>query len=256
MGGGNLETSAWNTQESEDPKKAMMDKLENSNLDSSLLKSNALKDLIGNIGDFKVSDDGKSIDITGQVHDSPSEFQDDNGLNNKYLYRTRTDSRITKTDNGVVVDSTIRSVGRGFAADRFGEIKDSEERYGISREKTVYNNDGMVAYRSYSMHKSDASASPLKQMSDFDSDSRFKDGGMNESWSGNAVWQQAELAPVVYQEIYTRDPKDPDKVSVDVYDKGTKRHAEGLPVDSRDDHELNVSGRNIGMYDKSFTNIE
>lgn len=266
----------------EDEKKTALERLEESNLDPSILNSNALKYALSkeDINTFEVSADGKRLNFRGMVRENAKygEMRDDNhptGVDaenvlygkGKMISRDRmvSDYSVVKRDDGGIgVIQTIRSNTSSMFYCESNNTLETEEVYSIGEDQKTYDKDGVVIDSRYTSHEPYRIESTksyngtrrhyFQDFHDFATDDRFAGQRMNDGDGafGDHLWVEAQHAPVTQVVEMHRNENDKNLVTVQELFDGVWSTAINLPVDDRDDYELNPSGRNLMMYEDSF----
>ena len=230
------------------------------------------------INTFEVSADGKRLNFRGMVREDAEygEMRYDNhptGIDvenahgkGKMISRDRmvSDYSVVKRDDGGIgVLQKTRSSVNNMTYYESDNTLETEEAYYINEDQKTYDKDGMVIdsryvsrepYRIESTKKRDGrSRHYLQDFHDLATDSRFAGQRMNDNGGlSDHFWAEAQHAPVTEVVEMHRNENDKNLVTVQELRNGVWSTAINLPVDSRDDHELKPSGRNLMMHENSF----
>ena len=264
----------------DEKEKTALERLEESNLDPSILNSNALKDALRHedINIFEVSADGKRLNFRGMVQEDAQygEMRYDNhptGIDVEDVYgkgkmisrhRMVSDYSIVKRDDGGIhVIQTRRSNVNNMTYHESNNTLDIERVYHIGKDQKTYDKNGMVVdseeeshepYRIKSTKRYNGTGRHYSQdFHDLVTDSRFAGQRMNDNGGlSDHFWAEAQYAPVTRVVEMHRNENDKDLVTIQQLRKGVWSTAVNLPVDSRDDYELNPSGRGLMIHEDSF----
>lgn len=230
------------------------------------------------VNTFEVSADGKRLNFRGMVREDAEygEMRYDNhprGIDVEDVYgkgkmisrdRMVSDYSVVKRDDGGIhVIQTRRSNVNNMTYYESDNTLETEEAYYISEDQKTYDKDGMVIdsryvsrepYRIKSTKKYNGTGRHYSQdFHDLVTDSRFAGQRMNdEGGLSDHFWAEAQYAPVTEVVEMHRNENDKNLVTVQELRNGVWSTAINLPVDDRDDHELNPYGRSLMMHENSF----
>lgn len=230
------------------------------------------------INTFEVSADGKRLNFRGMVqedakygemhydnHPTGIDVEDVHGKG-KMISRDRMVSDysiVERDDGGISVIRTMRSNVSDMVYHESNNTLETEEVYHIGEDQKTYDKDGMVIDSRYTSHEPyrikgtkryDGTRRHYSQdFHDFATDGRFAGQRMNDGGGlSDHFWAEAQYAPVTQVVEMHRNENDKNLVTVQQLWKGAWSTAINLPVDDRDDYELNPSGRGLMIHEDSF----
>lgn len=230
------------------------------------------------INTFEVSADGKRLNFRGMVredaeygemcydnHPTGIDVENAHGKG-KMISRDRmvSDYSIVKRDDGGIgVLQKTRSNVSNMLYYESNNTLETKEAYYIDEDQKTYDKDGMIIdsryvsrepYRIKSTKRYNGTGRHYSQ--DFHhlvTDSRFAGQRMNDNGGlSDHLWAEAQYAPVTQVVEMHRNENDKNLVTVQQLRNGVWSTAVNLPVDSRDDYELNPSGRGLMIHEDSF----